>query len=544
MKRKNLITIICMFFLFSFIAFLPSKINASAITLSSRIAGINRYETSANISKSYCKNTSEYAVIASGEDFPDALCATPLAKKYNAPILLSNSNELNIYTKTELLRLKVKNVIVIGGTGAISQNTENEISSLGINTTRISGINRYETSKNIAEQLSLVSKAILATGDNFPDALSISSIAAMQNMPILLTQKDKIPDSIQAYLNNNEDNITDTYVVGGTGVISASVLNSLKNPQRLCGSNRYSTNTAILNKFITNLDLSNVYTATGKNFPDALSCSVLSTNSKSPILLAEENTDASTVKFINDNYSSVKNVTAVGGTGVISDYLLHCIIKNFPPDPPDIKLINRLNLNTSSQAILIEVQNNTDVHGVCSTFSKENGIWSKINSYPCVVGMRGVSADRHEGDYTTPEGIFGFLFEFGSAQNPGTKMEYRKTQPGDYWSSVRTGAEYNTWVHYDGDPVRRFGSTKYYEDLYNEPLYKYAAALDFNYYQPKVIGKGSAIFFHIAPSSGGGTAGCIAISKENLVTVLKWMDPSQNPKICIGTPDYLNSLIH
>lgn len=207
-------------------------------------------------------------------------------------------------------------------------------------------------------------------------------------------------------------------------------------------------------------------------------------------------------------------------------------------------LINVLPLSNSKQAIIVTVADVSDKDGTITVFEKTgNKKWKQLWTYPCVVGILGVNANRHEGDLTTPEGIYGFLFEFGSADNPGTKMEYRKTQPGDYWSALETQSEYNTWVHYDGDdPIERFGFDRY-EDLYAQPLYKYAAALDFNYYEDsKVVGKGNAIFLHIAPPGGGGTGGCIALSEEGLVQILKWMDPAREPKICIGTETYLRGL--
>ncbi len=213
------------------------------------------------------------------------------------------------------------------------------------------------------------------------------------------------------------------------------------------------------------------------------------------------------------------------------------------PAPAVQPLISSLPLSNSGQAIIIKVVALSSVNGTCEVYEKDNsGTWELVWNYPCVVGLKGVSANRHEGDLTTPEGIYGFLYEFGSAANPGTKMEYKQTQPGDYWSSVNTIEEYNTWVHYIGDPIARFGGTDKFEDLFNEPLYKYAAALDFNYGPGKILGKGSGIFLHIARSSGSGTAGCIALNEYNLLKVLRWMDPSENPKICIGTETYLRSL--
>jgi putative cell wall-binding protein len=292
-----------------------------------RLSGNDRYATSASISKTGWKTTSYYAVIATGDNFPDALCAAPLAKKYAAPILLTNTNSLNYNTKAELQRLKVKTVIIVGGTGVVSQGTENQIKALGINTSRVAGKNRYGTSAKVAAQIGTSNDVVIAIGDNFPDALSIAPIAAKEGMPILLTEKNSIPSEIKSYLNSKK--FTKSYVLGGTGVISGKVVSELENPKRLSGNNRYDTNIAVLNEFSSDLNLSKIYVATGANFPDALSCSALSPISSSPLILIESNITDSTKAYISNNFNSINNITTVGGLGVVSEYNIQNIKYNF-----------------------------------------------------------------------------------------------------------------------------------------------------------------------------------------------------------------------
>ncbi|MDP4179171.1 MAG: cell wall-binding repeat-containing protein [Bacillota bacterium] len=315
--------------IFNFSTFIPVQAASDAVFTSDRISGADRFETAAKIADKGWTTTSDYAVIATGEDYPDALCASPLAKKYNAPIILTKTYILSNSAKKELKRLSVKNVFIVGGTAAVSSDVENQIKSLGINPTRIAGANRYETSLKVAKQLDKPSAISIATGNDFADALSFASIAAMKGDPILLSDKNSIDDGIKQYINDNSSTITTSYVIGGTGVVSDSVLNSLKNPVRLSGKNRYETNTAVLNYFKKDLDLSNVYLATGNDFPDALASSVLASNSKTPILLVNNTIDPSTVFFVNDNTTSIKNITAIGGTNAVSDSLLANASENF-----------------------------------------------------------------------------------------------------------------------------------------------------------------------------------------------------------------------
>ncbi|KHD35453.1 hypothetical protein NL50_13195 [Clostridium acetobutylicum] len=206
------------------------------------------------------------------------------------------------------------------------------------------------------------------------------------------------------------------------------------------------------------------------------------------------------------------------------------------------RLIDKLPLKDSGQAIIVETPNESSAAMKLFTYEKDNSnTWRLKLTTKGVVGVKGISLNKKEGDLKTPEGIFSFLFEFGSAPNPGTKMEYKRTHPGDYWSSSRTIKEYNTWVTYKGSPETRFGHGNY-QNLYTTSSYKYAAAINYNYGTNKIIGNGSAVFFHIAPRNGGGTPGCVGIPETSLVQILKWMNPSKNPKIAIGTAKYLSSL--
>lgn len=305
------------------------NVKASAVP-GGRLGGTDRYDTMSKIVDAGWKYTSDYAVVATGEDFPDALCAAPLAKKYNAPIILTTKDSLNSAAKSELQRLKVKTVFIVGGTGAVSQNTENQINELGITDIhRLAGATRYDTSEKIAEEIGSSSEAVVATGENFPDALSIAPIAAIKGMPILLTGKNEVQNEIKPYLTSCKPSTV--YIVGGSGVISDSVMQAIPNSMRLAGPNRYSTNTAILNEFEGQLNLSTIYIATGENFPDALACSALAPISLSPMVLVSDSIDSSTRSYISANYSKVKAFNAVGGTSVVSYSVMKNIETDFNP---------------------------------------------------------------------------------------------------------------------------------------------------------------------------------------------------------------------
>lgn len=114
-----------------------------------RLAGFDRYETAAQITKDGW-NQSNYAVLAYGKNYPDALAAAPFAQKYDAPLLLTKSESLPEITKQTLIDLDVKGVFIIGGTGVIFEPVDAELREMGIKVSRIFGYDRYDTAVEIA----------------------------------------------------------------------------------------------------------------------------------------------------------------------------------------------------------------------------------------------------------------------------------------------------------------------------------------------------------------------------------------------------------
>ncbi|MFL0195407.1 cell wall-binding repeat-containing protein [Clostridium sp. WILCCON 0269] len=267
--------------MFSILAFCI-YIQGCSCSSNSEVWRNDRYETSIQISQSNWKR-SDYVVIVSGENFPDALCAAPLAKKYNAPILLTQSNSVSDSAQQEIQRLNAKNAFIIEETSVVHQSVQNQLSSLNISCTRIQGQDKYETSVKVAQIIGTSNGIVIASGENFPDAVSVAPITAAKQMPILLTTSDNLPDSVKNFINNN--NISKYYVVGGTSAISDSSINALNNCKRLSGDDRYGTNSAIINEFSDSIHFTNTYLANGEGFADALSGSAAAAITSSPIIL-------------------------------------------------------------------------------------------------------------------------------------------------------------------------------------------------------------------------------------------------------------------
>lgn len=302
-----------------------STASAASIAQKNRLYGSDRINTAIEISRAGWKSTSDYAVLVTANNFPDALCAAPLAKLYNAPLLLTDSNMLNTAVKAELQRLSVKNVIIVGGTGVVSDAVFNSVRQFA-SVQRIAGADREETSVEVAKRLGNPGAAVLATGQDFPDALSISSIAAAKGMPILLTGRDTLSDKVDKYLKDY--GISTTYIVGGTGAISSAIQYRVPGAVRLAGSDRVQTNYEILNKFADGLDFNKVYIATALDFPDALSGSALAAMTSSPIVLADGTVLSSIKNLVKNKIKSNTEIIGLGGTAVVSNYIVEDVVGN------------------------------------------------------------------------------------------------------------------------------------------------------------------------------------------------------------------------
>ena len=283
--------------------------------LADRISGASRYDTAVEVSKKGW-STSGKAVIATGGDFPDALSAAPLAAYQNAPLLLTKTDSLPQAVKDELKRLKVTEVTLIGGQGAISPMVEMELKDLKIKTTRISGKNRYETSVNIAKQMKTSTQAVVATGSTFADALSIAPVAGSQKMPILLTKPNGLPAEVKAHFAAKA--YSKTFIIGGKGAVSDSTAKEVKNPVRLSGASRYETNSAVITHFKGSFGGQYMYLSTGANYPDALAGSVLAAKTKAPLVLTAPNgPNAATVKTVQAQLKTVSGIYILGGEGAL-----------------------------------------------------------------------------------------------------------------------------------------------------------------------------------------------------------------------------------
>ncbi|WP_291300572.1 cell wall-binding repeat-containing protein [Desulfosporosinus sp. BICA1-9] len=343
-----------------------------------RLYGNTRFQTMAQIALMF-PGIVDNVVLTTGSNFPDALAGVPLAHQKQGPLLLLESTPELSQEAFNYIKAHLKpngHIYILGGTVAVPDQFLTALENLGFkreNMHRIAGYDRYETALAIAQELQHDgSEFYLVQGDNFPDALSASVLAATtgyvsvdksnyfkaegQTLPpslggiplILVPSKGAIPDSIIQYLNSlpGDNTLKQTFhVVGGTAVIPEERLLQLKSQvkrlapdglTRISGDNRYGT-MGQLNALTSNFNASwqnegsgipipHIYLASGENFPDALTGAVLAAKNEAPLVLVNDLLPQETIDllmgYFERNQRGIQQgaaVTALGGSSVISD---------------------------------------------------------------------------------------------------------------------------------------------------------------------------------------------------------------------------------
>lgn len=189
-----------------------------------REPGTNRYDTAARVSANTFRNGAPVAYVATGESFADALAAGAAGAYNHGPLLLVQRDSIPAETARELGRLKPGRIVVIGGASAVSDATLNGLRAYSGNVSRVAGNNRYETSAVLARQEfgSLIGGLVVATGDQFPDAVA----AGAAGYPVLLVPSTgAAPAAVKAALDALAP--LGVVVMGGPNAVSDATLASL-----------------------------------------------------------------------------------------------------------------------------------------------------------------------------------------------------------------------------------------------------------------------------------------------------------------------------
>ena len=295
-----------------------------------RAAGETRYATMAALLLKAPWKAERTVVLASGSNYPDALAAASLAGAYDAPIVLTEPNSLSVDAADMIEQLSPNVIYVVGGEAAVSKSavdTAAYYAADGCKVFRIAGDTRLETSLAIAKRVRQKSTAsdtlIVATGFNYADALSVSPFAFAYKSPIFLCGSNGLSADAISYISGA--GFKRAILVGGTAAVPDRVKQQLTSAgissgsiTRLAGATRYETSAKIMSYAVNaGMNVSTVYLATGKNFPDALAAGPVAGKLRAPLLLVDPGIEyAHTVLA---NYCGSVNVaTVVGGTSAVS----------------------------------------------------------------------------------------------------------------------------------------------------------------------------------------------------------------------------------
>ncbi|MDZ4045933.1 MAG: cell wall-binding repeat-containing protein [Rhodoglobus sp.] len=268
----------------------PTTSGISGLPVSSRIAGVDRFDTAVKVSQQMTTGTGT-VFVANGLNFPDALAAAPAAAVADAPVLLTAPDTLPATVVAELQRLKPARIVVVGGESSVSEAVLAELAAYAPSVQRVGGADRMETSRLLVQfyPRQSASEAYVVTAWGFADALAAGAAAGSKNAPILLVNGlDGAIDPTTAELIQSMG-ITKVTIAGSEATVSAGIAASIAalpgvTVNRLGGADRFETASLVARDAFPSSTA--VYLAYGLNFPDALAGAALAASTNSALLLA------------------------------------------------------------------------------------------------------------------------------------------------------------------------------------------------------------------------------------------------------------------
>ncbi|MBE0475920.1 MAG: cell wall-binding repeat-containing protein [Coriobacteriia bacterium] len=289
-----------------------------------RLSGADRYATSAAVSRSAFP-AAPAVVLATGQDFPDALAASGLAGSYGGPLLLTRRGDLPSEVRSEIVRLKASRVIVVGGASAVSATVARTAAAIpGVTVERVAGADRYETAAAVARRIASreggIGEAFLVRGDSFADALAVAPYAYSQRIPVLLASQTGLPSASRNVLASAG---TGTVVVAGsTSAVPRTAVSALSaSTVRVAGANRYETASAMVGYAVSRgwTEPGSVAVATGTSFPDALGGGAAVGSAGGGVLLtAPASLSSPAARRLTASKRTLERVTVLGSTKAVS----------------------------------------------------------------------------------------------------------------------------------------------------------------------------------------------------------------------------------
>jgi putative cell wall-binding protein len=300
----------------SFLSMIQADVQAT------RVSGPTRIATAIAVSQRTYPAGTGTIVLARSDNYADALAAAPLAAQRNAPVLLTPGSSLEGSVEAEIARLGATTAVLAGGTAALSTSIESRLHALGIATERYAGRDRYDTAGLIGRQVD-GSTAYVVSASGFADAVAVSGLAALTHGPILLVEGGWVPEPTRTALAAIAPSAV--VVIGGTAVISEAVRQEL-GASRIAGANRYETSALVAQSSLTKgANRGRVWTATGTNWPDALSAGPAAAAAGAVLVLADPAAGSVRDWVSGVPKNQMSEVVVVGGPVTLSDPAMYSV---------------------------------------------------------------------------------------------------------------------------------------------------------------------------------------------------------------------------
>lgn len=309
-----------------------------------RLGGADRYATmglvigAADIPGHSCDSV----VLATGDNFPDALAASALCGALGAPLVLTSKTSLHDDARAAIADMAAPDatVYILGSEAAVSSVVEESVRAMGLSTVRLAGADRIGTGLAIAEAGAgrWGDTCIIATSSNYPDSLGIGPWAYAARAPLFGTVDGVLTDEeVEAIGHLGFDNVL---VLGDDAVVDLETVTEqlrgtgVEHMTRLAGANRYATNIQVV-QWTTGalttggdvgfqpsvaLSLDGIGAATGDNFPDALASVTLLGPTRSALLLVNGSPMglANIETIITPGASQIRHGWVLGGPPAVS----------------------------------------------------------------------------------------------------------------------------------------------------------------------------------------------------------------------------------
>lgn len=309
-KRTIALVLACLMMLAAVPAFAEEEVHFS------RLEGSDRYQTAMEAAKNFFVN-SEFAMIASGASFEDALFAGPFAAQYRAPLLLTEKNALPKGTIETLRDLHVSIVYLIGTEDLVSSTVEESLKEAGFAVVRIGDAELSRRAESMSSKAAVLrgvqiigdATSLVVSGDQFADALTAGPLVhALRNAGNSSVAARYLPYSpLLKDLSN--------WVVGGENSVPA-----MNEEKRIEGTDRYETAVAVAEAIrdARGKTPERIVLVDGTNYPDALSAVPVAAETNGVILLTQpDRLNEATAQFIRE--SGIRKITILGGENSVSN---------------------------------------------------------------------------------------------------------------------------------------------------------------------------------------------------------------------------------